>query len=114
MQGGIFAEGAEGEKRNPNLGLFHRKVYGNPRLGHAPEQIREPTGMGCGREVAVGESSERRLEQRVIGSKAIVMWYYETVANYSLATPSASDSHLYACANVIMVQELHCNGTRSD
>ena len=28
----------------------------------------------------------------MIGSKASVMWYYEKVANHSLATPSASDS----------------------
>ena len=27
--------------RNPNPGLFHRKVYGNPRRGHAPEQMRK-------------------------------------------------------------------------
>ena len=32
----------------------------------------------------------------MIGSKAVVTWYYETVANHSLATPSASDSHRYA------------------
>jgi hypothetical protein len=31
----------------------------------------------------------------VIGSKAEVTWYYETVANHSLATPSASDSHCF-------------------
>ena len=41
-------------------------------------------------------SAESRFGQRVIGSKAEVTWYYETVANHSLATPSASDSHPYA------------------
>ena len=31
----------------------------------------------------------------MIGSKAEVTWYYETVANHSQATPSASDSRRY-------------------
>ena len=31
----------------------------------------------------------------MIGSKAEVTLYYETVANHSLATPSASDSHCF-------------------
>ena len=44
----------------------------------------------------VGRTGESRFGQRVIGSKAEVTWYYETVANHSLATPSASDSHRYA------------------
>ena len=49
--------------------------------------------MGNHQEIAVGRSGERRLGQRVIESKASVMWYYETVADHSLATPVASDSH---------------------
>ena len=42
MQGGTLAEEGEADRanRNPNPGLFHRKVYGNPRLGHAPQQMR--------------------------------------------------------------------------
>ena len=47
-------------------------------------------------ELEVDRSAESRFGQRVIGSKAEVTWYYETVANHSLATPSASDSHPYA------------------
>ena len=43
MQGDIFAGEAkaewEGEKTNP--GPFHQKVYGHPRLGHTPEQMKE-------------------------------------------------------------------------
>ena len=43
MQGGIFAEEGEADRanRNPNPGLFHRKVYGKHHPGHAPEQMRE-------------------------------------------------------------------------
>ena len=32
----------------------------------------------------VGRSAESRFGQRVIGSKAEVTWYYESVANHSL------------------------------
>ena len=32
----------------------------------------------------MGRSGERRFGQRVIGSKAEVTWYYESVANHSL------------------------------
>ena len=53
----------------------------------------------CQHLVRVGRSAESRIGQRVIGSKAEVMWYYESVANHSLATPSASDSHCYAFWN---------------
>ena len=45
--------------------------------------------------MSVDRSAESRFGQRVIGSKAEVTWYYETVANHSLATPSASDSHCF-------------------
>ena len=43
----------------------------------------------------VGRSGERRFGLQVIGSKAQVTWYYETGANHSQATPSASDSRRF-------------------
>ena len=58
------------------------------------------------KQLQVDRSAESRFGQRVIGSKAEVMWYYESVANHSLATPSASDSRRFAGANAIMVQLL--------
>ena len=59
-----------------------------------PSENRHYTGISA--ILSVDRSAESRFGHRVIGSKAEVTWYYETVANHSLATPSASDSHRYA------------------
>ena len=68
--------------------------------------------MGNHQEIAVGRSGERRLGQRVIESKASVMWYYETVADHSLATPVASDSHapdtLRSHAQIKCINSINC------